>query len=46
MDLLKIKEMLKKVKENINKDKELEKHYEDIMSLDMKITRSISSSKK
>ncbi|MCL2155913.1 MAG: hypothetical protein FWH53_09640 [Leptospirales bacterium] len=45
-DLLMVREMLKKVKENINKDKELEKYYDDIMSLDIKISRSMSSSKK
>jgi hypothetical protein len=44
-DLLMIKEMLKKVKENIHKDKGLEKYYDDIMSLDRKITLSISSSR-
>ena len=44
-DLLKIKEMVKKVKENIHKDKELENYYDDIMSLDRKVTRIISYSK-
>jgi len=45
-DLLAIREMLTKVKENIHKDKELEKYLDDIMSLDIKISRNISSSKK
>jgi hypothetical protein len=45
-DLLMIKDMLTKVKENIHQDKGLEKYYDDIMSLDIKIARSISSSKK
>jgi hypothetical protein len=45
-DLLTLKEMLKKVKENMDLDKELDKHYDEIMSLDRKVSRNISFSKK
>ncbi|MCL1864270.1 MAG: hypothetical protein FWF73_00465 [Spirochaetes bacterium] len=45
-DLIIIRDMLKKVKDNINQDKELEKYYDDIMSLDRKITSSINYSTK
>ena len=45
-DLLVAKEMLSKLKENLNHDNELEKYYDDIMLLDRKITRSISFCKK
>lgn len=45
-DLVSLKEMLKKVKENMDLDKELEKYYDEIMSLDRKVSRCISFSKK
>lgn len=45
-DLLTLKEMLKKVKENMDLDKELDNHYDEIMSLDRKVSRNISFSKK
>lgn len=45
-DLLTLKEMIKKVKENMDFDKELDKHYDEIMSLDRKVSRNISFSKK
>lgn len=45
-DLLTLKEMIKKVKENMDLDKELDKHYDEIMSLDRKVSRNISFSKK
>jgi len=41
-DLMLLKEMLKTVKNNIAADRELESHYEEIMSLDRKISRCIS----
>lgn len=45
-DLIDLKEMLKTVKGNIASDNELEKHYDEIMSLDRKISRLISFSSK
>jgi len=45
-DLMTLKEMLKKIKENMDLDKELDKHYDEIMSLDRKVSRNISFSKK
>ena len=45
-DLLDLKEMLKTIKGNLGTDAELEKHYEEIMSLDRKISRFISFSNK
>jgi len=45
-DLMILKEMLKKIKENMDFDKELDKYYDDIMSLDRKVSRNISFSKK
>lgn len=41
-----LKEMLKTIKGNIGSDAELEKHYDEIMSLDRKISRLISFSSK
>ncbi len=45
-DLIVLKDMLKKIKENMDFDKELDKYYDEIMSLDRKVSRSISFSKK
>jgi hypothetical protein len=45
-DLIDLKEMLKTIKGNIASDDELEKHYDEIMSLDRKISRLISFSSK
>jgi uncharacterized protein YihD (DUF1040 family) len=45
-DLMILKEMLKKIKENMDFDKELDKFYDEIMSLDRKVSRNISFSKK
>jgi len=45
-DLETLKEMIKKVKDNMDFDKELDKHYDEIMSLDRKVSRSISFRKK
>lgn len=45
-DLLILKEMLKKVKGNMDNDRELVKYTNEIMSLDRKISRCISFSKK
>ncbi|NLV69186.1 MAG: hypothetical protein GXY14_16090 [Spirochaetes bacterium] len=45
-DLMDLKEMLKTIKGNIGSDAELEKHYDEIMSLDRKISRLISFSSK
>ncbi len=45
-DLMTLKEMLKKIKENMDIDKELDVHYDEIMSLDRKVSRNISFSKK
>ena len=46
IDLMHLKEMLKIIKENMDVDKELENHYDEIMSLDRKVSRNISFSKK
>ena len=43
-DLLALKEMMRVVKSHLGADAELEKHYEEIMSLDRKISRCISFS--
>ncbi|HNX24828.1 MAG TPA: hypothetical protein PKG60_12340 [Spirochaetota bacterium] len=45
-DLVILKEMIKKIKENMDLDKELDKYYDEIMSLDRKVSRNISFSKK
>lgn len=45
-DLMELKEMLKTIKSHLDSDAELEKHYEEIMSLDRKISRFISFSNK
>ncbi len=45
-DLMLLKDMLKTVKNHLGQDTELESHYEEIMSLDRKISRFISFSKK
>jgi hypothetical protein len=45
-DLAILKDMLKKVKENMDHDKELEKFVNEIMSLDRKVSRCIGFSKK
>jgi len=45
-DLMTLKEMLKKIKENMELDKELDNHYNEIMSLDRKVSRNISFSRK
>lgn len=45
-DLMDLKEMLKTIKNNLGSDAELEKHYDEIMSLDRKISRFISFSNK
>ncbi len=46
IDLMSLKDMLRVIKENMDVDKELENHYEEIMSLDRKVSRNISFSKK
>jgi hypothetical protein len=46
LDLIILKDMLKKVKENMDLDKELDKFYDEIMSLDRKVSRNISFSRK
>ena len=43
-DLMALKEMMRVVKSHLGADAELEKHYEEIMSLDRKISRCISFS--
>lgn len=45
-DLMDLKEMLKTIKSHLSSDAELEKHYDEIMSLDRKISRFISFSSK
>ncbi len=45
-DLMTLKDMIKKIKENMDIDKELDSHYDEIMSLDRKVSRNISFSKK
>lgn len=45
-DLIILKDMLKKVKDNMDNDIELEKYTNEIMSLDRKVSRCISFSKK
>ena len=45
-DLMTLKDMIKKIKENMDLDKELDNHYDEIMSLDRKVSRNISFSKK
>lgn len=45
-DLMDLREMLKTIKNHLGSDAELEKHYDEIMSLDRKISRFISFSNK
>lgn len=45
-DLMELREMLKTIKNHLGSDAELEKHYDEIMSLDRKISRFISFSSK
>lgn len=45
-DLVNLKEMIKKIKENMDYDKELAKYYDEILALDRKVSRNISFSKK
>ena len=45
-DLLVLKDMMKNLKANLGIDTELERYYEEIMSLDRKVSRIISFLKK